>query len=1010
MGDGAVPSIIVRGNREPGRTGFRDSARAQELLASVCLTNLESLDSALLEELLIATADPDLALSQLVRILDSAPAELRNRLARTWSADSDSLGRVIDVLGLSHAFGDFLHRHPEAAEVLLDGQALTVPTPAAVLRAEMLAAVGARAQDEEPVATVELVEGLDAIRVQYRTLLLGIASRDLSGLIELPRVMEALSDLADATLEAALALARHEFAHDATRTNLAIIGMGKCGARELNYISDVDVIFVAEPKADQDEQDALRSATVLASAVMRYCSTPTAEGTIWEVDAALRPEGKQGALVRSLDSHLGYYQRWAKTWEFQALLKARFCAGDARLGAAYCDAVADLVWSAADRPGFVDDVQAMRRRVEEHIPAGVAEREIKLGPGGLRDIEFSVQLLQMVHGRSDVMLRSAATLPSLEGLATWGYVGRADASSLTEAYTFLRHLEHRLQLRHLRRTHTVPADEHEVRVVARSMGLRTDPLEEFRGQWKHHAREARRLHEKLFYRPLLQAVARLDAGEARLTVQAAEDRMRALGFANPAGALGHVTALTSGVSRRAAIQRTLLPVLLGWFADGPDPDAGLLGFRQVSDHLGSTPWYLRLLRDESTTAEHLAHILSSSRYATELLLRAPESVQVLANEDELPPRTRESLWAEVDAIVARHESAEAVVGAVRAMRRRELFRLAVAQILGRASAEQVGQGLTDVMEAVLHGGLSAAWIAECGDSEPLTELAIIAMGRFGGAELGFGSDADVLFVYAPRNGASDAEANAQAFAVVNRMRALLTGPSPDPAVEIDADLRPEGKNGPLVRSLDSYAAYYEKWSSPWEAQALLRARFAVGSSELGRAFIALIDPLRYPADGISADALREMRRLKARMESERLPRGAEPRLHTKQGPGGLADVEWVAQLLQMQHGSESPALQVAGTIPALEAAQSAGLISHSDTATLSEAWTLATAIRNAGMLARGRASDMVPAEPREASSVAFILGKGSGGGAELREEYLRVTRRARAVTERLFYGANERDM
>jgi glutamate-ammonia-ligase adenylyltransferase len=541
------------------------------------------------------------------------------------------------------------------------------------------------------------------------------------------------------------------------------------------------------------------------------------------------------------------------------------------------------------------------------------------------------------------------------------------------------------------------------------MGLRSDPLEEFQRQWKHHAREARRLHEKLFYRPLLQAVARLDAGEARLTLQAAEDRMRALGFTNPSGALGHVTALTSGVSRRAAIQRTLLPVLLGWFADGPDPDGGLLGFRQVSDHLGSTPWYLRLLRDESTAAEHLAHILSSSRYATDLLLRAPESVQVLGREDEIPPRSRDSLWSEVEAIVARHDSAEAVVNAVRAMRRKELFRLAVAQILGRASAEQVSRGLTDVMEAVIHGGLCAAWMAECQENARLAELAVIAMGRFGGAELGFGSDADVLFVYEPRAGATDHDASAQAFSVVNRMRELLTSPSPDPAVEIDADLRPEGKNGPLVRSLVSYAAYYEKWSSPWEAQALLRARHVVGSDDLGQRFIALIDPLRYPVDGISADSLREMRRLKARMESERLPRGAEPRLHTKQGPGGLADVEWVAQLLQLQHAHDHRNLQIAGTLPALKAAHDSGLISHPDVQLLSESWAFATAIRNAGMLARGRASDMVPTDPRESSSVAFILGKGSGGGAELREDYLRVTRRARAVTERLFYGASERD-
>ena len=343
--------------------------------------------------------------------------------------------------------------------------------------------------------------------------------------------------------------------------------------------------------------------------------------------------------MRTLASYTAYYDRWARTWEFQALLKARPVAGDLALGAAFADAVAPQIWNAADRPDFVEDVQAMRRRVEEHVPAEEADRELKLGRGGLRDVEFAVQLLQLVHGRSDIFLRSPTTLVALEQLSTRGYVGRDDAAELDRAYRFLRTMEHRLQLYRLRRTHVVPDDEVDLRRLARSMGFVERPVEELPTQWRRHRREVRRLHEKLFYRPLLDAVARLDATEARLTPEAALDRLEALGYADPEAALRHLEALTGGVSRRAAIQRTLLPVMLAWFAEHPDPDAGLLGYRQVSDALGTTPWYLRLLRDDGAVAERMARILASSRYATELLLRAPEAVRLLSDDTELRPRT-----------------------------------------------------------------------------------------------------------------------------------------------------------------------------------------------------------------------------------------------------------------------------------------------------------------------------------------------------------------------------------
>jgi glutamate-ammonia-ligase adenylyltransferase len=311
--------------------------------------------------------------------------------------------------------------------------------------------------------------------------------------------------------------------------------------------------------------------------------------------------------------------------------------------------------------------------------------------------------------------------------------------------------------------------------------------------------------------------------------------------------------------------------------------------------------------------------------------------------------------------------------------------------------------VSDLTAATLAGTLRAVVREGWGDTLP-TRFAIIGMGRFGGHELAYGSDADVLFVHEPRDGVDEREAGDAANKVVSELRRLLQVPSADPPLLIDADLRPEGKSGPLVRTLKSYEAYYRRWSLMWERHALLRAECVAGDADLGRRFVELVDPLRYPADGLGEDAVREIRRLKARMESERMPRGADPKLHAKLGPGGLSDVEWTVQLTQLRHGHREPGLRTTRTREALAAACEAGLVTAEHAATLDEAWVLATRVRNAVMLVRGRAGDTFPSDPRELAAVGRYLGHGPGHAGDMLDEYRRTTRRARAVVEELFYG------
>ncbi|MFE4329265.1 bifunctional [glutamine synthetase] adenylyltransferase/[glutamine synthetase]-adenylyl-L-tyrosine phosphorylase [Streptomyces sp. NPDC056831] len=980
------------------RHGFTDPSAAERLLDLPELSSVRS-DPVLLDAL-GATADPDLALRGVVRLVEAEEPDERQVLLDTLVTAKPLRDRLLGVLGASEALGDHLARHPRDWHALVTYEAADLHPGVAEFEQGLAGA-------DDP----------DSLRVAYRRCLLAIVARDVCGTTDVAEAAAELADLATATLRAALAIARTAAPSDAAQCRLAVIAMGKCGGHELNYVSDVDVIFVAEPVEGYEESAAVQAATRLAAHMMRICSDTTVEGTIWPVDANLRPEGRNGPLVRTLSSHLAYYQRWAKTWEFQALLKARPVAGDPELGAEYVEAVSPLVWQAADRENFVADVQKMRRRVVDNIPADRVDREIKLGPGGLRDVEFAVQLLQLVHGRSDATLHSGTTLEALRALAAGGYVGRVDAVQLDDAYRFLRAMEHRIQLYRLRRTHLVPEGEADLRRLGRSLGMRTDPITELNQAWKRHASVVRRLHEKLFYRPLLDAVAQLAPGESRLSAKAAEHRLEALGYADPAAALRHLEALSSGVSRKAAIQRTLLPVLLGWFADSADPDAGLLGFRKVSDALGKTPWYLRLLRDEGAAAENLARVLSAGRLAPDLLLRAPEAVAILGDPQGLKPRSREHLEQEVLAAVGRAEGAESAVAVVRGVRRRELFRTTAADLIGSYGTEEspaeedpgalvdrVGKAVTDLNAVTIAGALRAVVREQWGETLP-TRFAVIGMGRFGGHELGYGSDADVLFVHSPREGVDEQEAGRAANQVVSEMRRLLQLPTADPPLIIDADLRPEGKSGPLVRTLRSYEAYYRRWSLVWESQALLRAELMAGDEELGRDFIELIDPLRYPMEGLGEDAVREIRRLKARMESERLPRGADPTLHTKLGRGGLSDVEWTVQLMQMQHGWVEPGLRTTGTREALAAACAAELISGEEAQTLDEAWVLATRVRNAVMLVRGRPGDTFPSGPRELTAVGRYLGYEPGHVGDMLDDYRRITRRARAVVEERFYGA-----
>ena len=954
-----------------------------------------------------AVADPDQALNGLL----SLAAENKNQI-KGLLKKPDSAKRLCSVLGSSSALTDFLRRHPQNLDLFEKHQGQILGLDG--LSRNLLDSVKPFLKPGFDLQAV-----WNALRVAYRRELLAIAIFDLSQpdvIAAQPAVAAGLADIAAAAVEAGLAVARAELiftsdhgaftADEVNNSRLAVIAMGKCGARELNYISDVDVIFVAESGHESLESHrALEVATKLATRMMRAMDGTSQEPMLWQVDPNLRPEGKSGALVRTLDSHVAYYERWAKSWEFQALLKARPLAGDMALGESYVAALAPKVWASASRENFVESVQKMRERVSEYIPADEVDRQLKLGPGGLRDIEFTVQLLQLVHGRSDDSVRQRDTISAISALAAAGYVGRSEANQFANHYRFLRLLEHRIQMSEMRRTHLMPTTSSKLRALARSVDVKLS-AEDLLKRWESVKLEVRALHQKIFYRPLLSAVSKLGEESLELSSTQAEDRLHAIGFDDGRGALKHIQALTSGLSRRAAIQKQLLPVLLQWFSEGSDPDAALLAFRRLSEDLGESPWYLRMLRDSSGAARRMTQVLSNSKMATNLFEKIPEAAAWFENSDDLACLTQEELMVEFASILSRHESIESTATALRAIRRRETLRIAIGAVLGDTNIEQISTGLSDLSAAYLKGLVDAifAFDEDAPNGLPLSKVldfGVVAMGRFGGQELGFGSDADVMFVYRTLDGADGPAAQKAAERIVSELQRL----SKDPVLEfeLDMDLRPEGKNGPVARSLDSYAAYYERWANTWESQALLRANPIIGSDALIADFLALVDKYRYP-DVLAESAAIEIRRIKARVENERLPQGADARRHLKLGRGSLSDVEWLVQLLQLKHGNLHKSLQTPKTIPALDALVQEGFLEEHDARVLAEAWLLSSRIRSASILWSNKRSDVLPTDRHQLEAIATLLEYPRGSASALEQDYLAFTRRARLVFERVFYG------
>jgi [glutamine synthetase] adenylyltransferase / [glutamine synthetase]-adenylyl-L-tyrosine phosphorylase len=886
---------------------------------------------------------PGLA-SEIERSAD--PARVAAALDQLQQAHEDLDGRLDDDPGLG----------TRLVAVTAASRSLTrlLTTDRAAL--DVLVDVAAR-----PAVDAASVERL----VEWKRLeFLRIAARDLTGIDDLVGASAAMAQLANDVIRSACLLAGSE--------RLAVIGMGKLGGRELNYSSDVDVIFVGDGEAGELDAGARR-----VMEITRHC---------FRVDANLRPEGRDGRLVRSIESYEAYWDRWAEPWEFQALLKAAPAGGDEPLGARFTDTAQRWLWS---HPFSADDLRslrAMKHRAEDLVSRrGLDEREIKTGPGGIRDIEFTVQLLQLVHGHADPDLRSPNTLAALEEMAQAGYVDPEDAAQLVDAHRFLRTVEHRLQLVDEQQVHTIPSDADALEHLARVLGYRDardgSASERFSRELRRQQLAVRAIHERIYFRPLLEAFA---ATPGALSPESAEARLIAFGFTDARRTQAAVRELTRGLNRTSRLMQQLLPLMLDWLSTSPDPDLGLLQLRNTLSARSRQSTLVEAFRESPDAAQKLCLILGTSRLLGDVLARNPDLVARLPYPDRLETRPRDELVASATSAAAWRAGGPERQEALRRWNDRHRVGIASRDVFGSADLSTVGRDLTAVAEASVEVALATL--------EPAVPFAVVAMGRFGGAELSYASDLDVIFVYDGSGSADRIEADRLASSLLR----LVGGPTPAERIyDIDADLRPEGRQGPMARSLAAFDAYWDRYALVWERQAMIRARPVAGDLELGR---RLLDHLHGAIwdGGLSAEDTREIRRMKARIERERLPAGGDPAFHLKLGRGSLSDIEFTAQLLQLRHGVDEPS-----TVRALEKLVAGEILGSADGETLIEAYRFCEETRNRWYLVNSGPGDALPTSPNELLWLARAL---ATTPTELREHYRRVTRRARRVVERVFYG------
>ena len=1015
-------SIPLVPEDEPSRIGFADPARANRILASLPGQGVtDDVVAELMPALISALSnspDPDRALNNFDRWTNAVTSRYTHfqYLIRHRAA----LDIFFTVCGTSQLFSDILIRNPEYFEILANPGVRGGVKSAGALYRELSSFVDSVIRPEMKLETMRRFKQREILR---------IGTRDILGLSEMPATAREFSNLADAAIQKAYELGLKEVAPAAeSLPAFAVIAMGKLGGQELNYSSDIDLMFVMG-----DEEKHAAVAHKLAEFIVNSLSRQMQNGHLFRVDMRLRPEGRFGALVRTLSSYRAYYESWAEPWELQSLIKARFAGGDARLGEAFEAMIRPFVFRRSIDPEVLDSIRRNKRKIERQAEVqGQSLTNVKLGTGGIRDIEFLAQLLQLQFGGRNTLLRTPNTLEALSRLRHAGILTDAEARDLDEDYQFLRTVEHRLQILYELQTQTMPTDAAERRLLARRMGFAD--AGQFNAEYERRTSRVRAYLEQIFYGGRRETDS--DSGdewraslEAIETAEAAgqvEERLRTLGFREPDRIrrliLADVAGSQYGRARpeSSGLFMDLAPSLLSACARTGDPDQAFEAIDALASAVPNRAELYRSLLESRELLDRLCSLGAASPPLIQSLARRLEWLDLLVSEEIIDPqlKNRDATLADLRGRLPRIKKA-ADTGrfwdALAAFLQRERLRIAARDVWGEIPCAAVGKEKSAVADAALEVLLESARLSarerfpDTAVDEILRSIAVIGLGKLGGSELGYGSDWDILLVY-DDGGEEPGEdsgvypaLNYVAESLLNARQELLTRGA---QVDIDARLRAEGRFGALIRTVREYERYYRAEALTWERQVLTKARFCAGNEATGATYVSLAHSIIYERS-LTADAQVEIQEMKRRIERERLS-VEQQESDLKLGHGGLSDIEFLTQLWQMREGWRNPEVRRTGTAEALLALGALGALRGPEAAILADTHSFLTCVRNRVTLLGSGSGDALPADPAQIRTVAIGMGytdtEDASAESALGAEISARMKEARQLTDRLFYG------
>lgn len=1025
--------------------------------------------------------NPDLALNNLERITSALSDETLASLGQ-----EDRLWVLIRICGGSPALVNLAIKEPAHLHPLISGECLEERAcPELVERGGDEARL--LAQLREWTQGAPDFRGFCSLLRRFRHReILRIGLRDLAGLASLEETIELLSDLASACLQVAyefcLASMIREYGGDPFKSEaprfldlhgdkseapagslamenslgqrseaspleregqFAILGLGKLGGRELNFSSDIDLLYIYS--SDQGETTGGETGrklslpqfySKLADQITRAIGEVTEDGWAFRVDLRLRPEGVKGNLANSLRSAEIYYESWGQTWERAVFLKARPVAGDLELGRAFLRMMEPFVYRRYLDFTTVEEIREMKEEIDRQATRQEAQgKDVKLGAGGIREIEFFVQAIQLINGGKDPALREAGTLRALDLLAQRGYLSQEDRSALREAYVFLRQVEHKIQIVHARQTHRLPHDPQEIRELARRLGYRDGPAGEgsplFLRDFEEHTHRVQSIYRQLFYRPGEEArrqthwevtdLLREEMGEEELRAH-----LQDYGFRDPEKARRHLLLLRDGPPyghfplKSLRLLKRIAPLMLSEIVSSPDPDGALANLEGFLEAVGARTTFLSLLAENPRVIQLLVRLFGGSDYLARLFIRHPELLDSLVRSDSAAlRRSRGELYQELSLLAEGQEDYEEVLNALRQFRNAELLRIGTNDLYGALSRTQQASQISRLADVCLQ----VAYELGCremrrrygrpfyrDDQGRLREarMAIMALGKLGGEEMNYNSDLDVIFIYSgpgeSRGRGVKPITNHEYFVrLAQQIITALSCLTKDGYVfKLDARLRPSGNAGPLVSSLGSFQAYHQASSQIWERQVLIKSRLVAGDRALGARALSLIRSFVYRTP-LSEEDEREIHRLRMRMENE-LAKESSGSYNIKTGRGGMVDVEFIIQFLQLKYGCEHRGIRVSNTLEAMDAMRMLGIISEPDYQALAEGYRFLRRLENRLRIIHDYSMNDLGGPLKYLNKLARRLGYDQmmkNPGQALMADYERVTEAVREVYGRI---------